>query len=107
MIFAKNGLNLSKGPYSFAIHSYMGLIDCHGICANDEMTHIIIQQIKYGEEGLKKLINNFYYGYYESKEYKDALISLKRIDISPEEKKEIDRVIAKLRGPHDCVYNYR
>lgn len=93
-----------KGPYAAIFHSEMRqLTDCHGLCATEEVLAILVMELEYGRDAIKKVWD---IPYENTAEREAAWKRYRRCELTKEEMKEIYQFITKLRGPHDCVRQY-
>jgi len=94
---------VGKGPYSVVFGSLKDLYDCHNLCATAEMAAVVVTQLQYSKEDMKRIWD---IPWENTKEKERARKDLRRIEITKEEVMEIYNVMEALRGPHDCVWRY-
>lgn len=107
-------MEIIKGPYStkIQIQDCRHFKDCHGLCATDEMTAIVVQNLELGEENIREMYS---YSWVNMEKYRHLTEpgsawkahenSLRRFYITREERSKIHNMISAMRGPHNCAHN--
>lgn len=91
-------IEISKGPYKTSFGGCSDLLDCHGLCATDEMTQMVIDDLEIGGENLRLLSSNTILN-------RIALVrSLRRFHLSKDERRQIWFALKEDRGNHNCVH---
>ena len=96
-------LKVAKGPYSIEIFDAKDCIDCHGLCATAEVVHISVQELELGEN--QRLVLSWDNSALKSEERIKWINSLKRCQVTKQERVDIYNVLKKLRGPHNCCWD--
>jgi hypothetical protein len=101
-----NWYTVQKGLWSTRVYnnSMTDLRDCHGLCATVEMAHVLKMDLEYG--------NNIRFLWelpFETpeEERERTKKKIQRCTVTENELKQLVRFCHRLRGKHDCVYDYR
>lgn len=104
--FVKEKFQIVKGPVSVVYPwcSVQDMLDLHGICATDDLTQIVINDLEHP---------NYWKLYLERKidcsddTARQALWKeTQAMTLTPQEKNRIFLFIDRLRGEHNCVHRY-
>jgi hypothetical protein len=98
-------MKVVKGDHECVFSTcFKGGVDYHNVCVTGEMALLVVQELEYGKKGIEQLLS---IGLNEEKKRKQMLISLKKYNLTKEEKLRVFSLMKKIRGHHECnsLYN--